>query len=150
MSAWPINIKNNQSFVLPAELGDFLSHFETFYNSTYNGRNLRWILPSCTADVRLLFADRPYSLVMTALHTATMALFEARDIDQITLRALRTGLLGDAADASSDASDVGGHGAEICTDDIAKKSVAQLIEVGFLRLLSPDGLTDTTVFEVTF
>lgn len=149
MSAWPINTKNNQDFVLPKELSDYLSRFEAFYTSAYSGRNLRWILPSCTAEVRLLYTDRPYSLVMTALHTATMALFEARDVDQITLDALRTGLLGDSTAASlGTTSNLGGNVTEI-GEDVAKKAVAQLAESGFLRLLSPDGLTDVNTLEVT-
>lgn len=149
MSAWPINTKNSIVFTLPQELSDFLKQFEVFYSTAYTGRNLRWVLSSCTAEVRLLYADRPYSLVMTALHAATMMLFETHDVDQMTLSALRTGLLGDAGAAAVAATEAGGHETQPPSEDIIKKAVAPLIEAGFLRLLAPDGLNSTTVFEVS-
>uniref|UniRef100_A0A0R3XBI1 CULLIN_2 domain-containing protein n=1 Tax=Hydatigena taeniaeformis TaxID=6205 RepID=A0A0R3XBI1_HYDTA len=130
-----------------AELSDFLRQFEAFYSTSYTGRNLRWVLSSCTAEVRLLYADRPYSLVMTALHAATMMLFEARDVDHMTLSALQTGLLGDAGAAAVAAAEAGGHETQSSSEDIMKKAVAPLLEAGFLRLLSSDGLNPTTVFE---
>ncbi|KAL5961069.1 Cullin-2 [Taenia solium] len=147
VSAWPINTKNSMVFTLPQELSDFLKQFEAFYSTAYTGRNLCWVLSSCTAEVRLLYADRPYSLVMTALHAATMMLFETHDVDQMTLSALRAGLLGDAGAAAVAAAEAGGHDAQPPSEDIVKKAVAPLIEAGFLRLLSSDGLHPTTVFE---
>ncbi|CDS42115.1 Cullin 2 [Echinococcus multilocularis] len=147
VSAWPINTKSSTVFTPPQELSEFLRHFEAFYSTSYTGRNLRWVLSSCTAEVRLLYADRPYSLVMTALHAATMMLFESRDVDQMTLSALRTGLLGDAGAAAVAAAEAEGHETEMPPEDIMKKAVAPLIEAGLLRLLSPDGLNPTTVFE---
>ncbi|VDK33999.1 unnamed protein product [Taenia asiatica] len=147
VSAWPINTKNSMVFTLPQELSDFLKQFEAFYSTAYTGRNLCWVLSSCTAEVRLLYADRPYSLVMTALHAATMMLFETHDVDQMTLSALRAGLLGDAGAAAVAAAEAGGHETQSTSEDIVKKAVAPLIEAGFLRLLSSDGLHPTTVFE---
>lgn len=78
-----------------------------------------------------------------------MMLFETHDVDQMTLSALRTGLLGDAGAAAVAATEAGGHETQPPSEDIIKKAVAPLIEAGFLRLLAPDGLNSTTVFEVS-
>lgn len=97
MSAWPIQQKNSVQFNLPAQLLDFSTKFEAFYAAKYNGRNLRWILSHCTAETRCLFADRPYTLLMSALCATTVMLFESRDVDALSVSEITMSLLPDAS-----------------------------------------------------
>ncbi|VDL61481.1 unnamed protein product [Hymenolepis diminuta] len=137
VSAWPINSKATINFNLPPSLADYLAHFEAFYKKEYSGRNLRWVLASCMAESRLLYTKdgRQYILQLTALHAATFSLFESRDVDRMTLGALRLNLLGESAVADPEG------------DEIVKKAVKPLVDAGFLKLYTPDGLLETEEFK---
>lgn len=93
------------------------------------------MLNSCTADTRLLFTKdgRAYSVMLSALHASTLALFDSLDVDQMTIGALRLNLLND----------------EPGTDGILTMAVKPLVEAGFLRMLTADGLSETKEFKVS-
>lgn len=91
------------------------------------------------AESKLLYTNdgRQYILQLTALHAATFSLFESRDVDQMTLGALRLNLLGESAVKDPEG------------DEIVKKAVKPLVDAGFLKLYTPDGLSQTEEFKVS-
>ncbi|VDO04941.1 unnamed protein product [Rodentolepis nana] len=137
VSAWPINSKALINFNLPPSVADYLAHYEAFFKLEHVGKNLRWVLSACMVESKLHYTDdgRQYILQLTALHAATFSLFELRDVDQMSLGALRLNLFGESVVEDPE------------TDEILKKAVKPLVDAGFLKLLTPDGLSPTEEFK---
>ncbi|VDD78950.1 unnamed protein product [Mesocestoides corti] len=128
LSAWPISLTNDFQFCLPVDLLAFSAQFEAFYASSFNGRNLRWALSHCTAEVRMFCADKPYTLFLAALSAATLLLFDKMDVDELTTRNLALALFPDVSGALSSAERM----------EMVRRAVMPLVDAGILLLTSSD------------
>ncbi len=175
ITAWPISVKNCLQFALPHQFSHFGRVYEDFYSTRFNGRNLRWALSHCTAELRLLYADRPYTLQLSALNAATLLLFDTDDVDAMSVRRLAEGLLPDpvALEAASSeeqqqqpVDEDAARKAKLKRErekeqqqtltradkeEILRRAVMPLVEACFVRLEGPDGnlVGPTSLFAVS-
>lgn len=77
--SWPLGQSPVTSFQLPEILAHSVKAFEDYYYSKFNGRVLTWLYHHCTADLKLCYTKRQYSVTMQTFHAAILLLFEVND-----------------------------------------------------------------------
>jgi cullin 2 len=75
--AWPLGQSSISPFAIPQPLEKSVSNFEKFYNSKFNGRKLTWLHHLSSAELKLCFTKKSYSVSMGTYHMAILYLFES-------------------------------------------------------------------------
>uniref|UniRef100_A0A915JB78 Cullin family profile domain-containing protein n=1 Tax=Romanomermis culicivorax TaxID=13658 RepID=A0A915JB78_ROMCU len=118
--AWPLTASHLIGLAVPRELTKSVQLFEKFYNNRYTGRKLTWLYHWATADIRLNYLSRLYTVTVTVPQMTILLYFnENRDFCTI--------------DELKDTTQL--------VDDFLFKNVKSLIDCSILTLSDPGELS---------
>lgn len=80
---WPL--ASEEACVIPRPVDSAADTFRTWYLNKHSGRRLAWYTSEGTADVRMLFTDKRYELVVSTYQMVILLLFNETDRGEISV-----------------------------------------------------------------